>query len=228
MEVRLSNPDSSPLTALAVRAQKGDRKAFEQIVRSTARLVYARIAATVRDRQKAEDLTQDTFIAAWKGIGGFGTGNGAATVRERIKVDGEKAEKGEKNGTGVTGEALLAWLLTVARNTTLDALKAEARHKRGGGHPAGSLGDTGDTAAEEADPAQSAQRAEAISHALSVLEELPEEYRRVLSMRYLAGADYETIRRALDLSDGALRGLLARGMALMRERMGRAAVGRVP
>jgi hypothetical protein len=35
----------------------------------------------------------------------------------------------------------------------------------------------------------------------------------------LGGADYETIRRQLNLSDGALRGLLNRGMALLRERM---------
>jgi DNA-directed RNA polymerase specialized sigma24 family protein len=38
-------------------------------------------------------------------------------------------------------------------------------------------------------------------------------------LRYLAGADYQTIRRQLHLSDGALRGLLNRGMALLRERM---------
>ena len=33
------------------------------------------------------------------------------------------------------------------------------------------------------------------------------------------GADYDTIRRQLQISDGALRGLLSRGMALLRERM---------
>lgn len=41
----------------------------------------------------------------------------------------------------------------------------------------------------------------------------------MLMMRYLGGAGYEEIRRGLGLSDGALRGLLARGMAMMRERM---------
>ena len=58
----------SPLAALAARAQSGDRKAFELLVHHTARLVYAHIVATVRDRQKAEDLTQDTFVSAWKGM----------------------------------------------------------------------------------------------------------------------------------------------------------------
>jgi RNA polymerase sigma-70 factor (ECF subfamily) len=61
--------------------------------------------------------------------------------------------------------------------------------------------------------------AEERGRVVEVLGGLPEEYRRVLMMRYLGGAGYEEIRRGLGLSDGALRGLLARGMAMMRERM---------
>jgi len=218
----LADPVPSPLAALAARAQSGDRKAFELLVHHTARLVYAHIVATVRDRQKAEDLTQDTFVAAWKGIGSLAIGPAAG--RERNV--GEGGEGRERDGTTGVGTAsasdsnrVLAWLLTVARNTTLDAVKAEGRLKRGGGKPATDF--LADPQSTGVTPVESAERAESVSHALSVLEELPEEYRRVLSMRYLAGADYETIRRALDLSDGALRGLLTRGMALMRERMGR-------
>ena len=61
----MSEPD---LPVLVAKAQKGDAAAFETIVRGTARLVYAQIVASVRDRQKAEDLTQETFLAAWKAI----------------------------------------------------------------------------------------------------------------------------------------------------------------
>jgi DNA-directed RNA polymerase specialized sigma24 family protein len=56
---------------------------------------------------------------------------------------------------------------------------------------------------------------------LRLLAELPEEYRQVLALRYLGGADYQAIRERLGLTDGALRGLLTRGMALLRERMSR-------
>ena len=208
-------PDPTPLAALAMRARKGDRKAFEEIVRATARLVYARIVAIVRDRQKAEDLTQETFVAAWKGINGTRSVNKVGSQRDNGTPGMHEGDAKRDNGEG----SLIAWLLTVARNTTLDALKAETRQKRGGGQA--TMADTGDIADQAGSPAQSAERAEAISHAISVLEELPEEYRQVLSMRYLAGADYESIRRTLDLTDGSLRGLLSRGMALMRERMGR-------
>jgi len=187
------------LPVLVARSQKGDRAAFEKLVQRTARVVYAQIVAAVRDRQKAEDLTQETFTAAWKAI---------ATVQQPA--------------------GFVSWLLTLARNTTLDAIKCEGRQKRGGrsertngaGRKPAAMGEG---AAEVADrgpsPSESLELAEAREHALKVLEELPEEYRRPLSMRYLAGADYHAIREALDLSDGALRGLLNRGMALLRERM---------
>jgi DNA-directed RNA polymerase specialized sigma24 family protein len=38
-------------------------------------------------------------------------------------------------------------------------------------------------------------------------------------LRYLGGADYESIARQLALSNGSLRGLLHRGMAMLREQM---------
>jgi DNA-directed RNA polymerase specialized sigma24 family protein len=38
-------------------------------------------------------------------------------------------------------------------------------------------------------------------------------------MRYLGGADYEAIAKQLSLSNGALRGLLQRGMSLLREKL---------
>ena len=59
------------LARLVARAQKGDQAAFEKIVHGTARMVYAQIVLAVRDRQKAEDIAQETYLAAWKGIAGW-------------------------------------------------------------------------------------------------------------------------------------------------------------
>jgi DNA-directed RNA polymerase specialized sigma24 family protein len=54
---------------------------------------------------------------------------------------------------------------------------------------------------------------------LSLLRSLPEEYRLPLTLRYIGGADYETIGRELGLSNGSLRGLLHRGMEKLRAGM---------
>jgi RNA polymerase sigma-70 factor (ECF subfamily) len=178
------------MAALVKRAQRGDRGAFEEIVRRTGRMVYAQVVASVRDRQKAEDITQDTFIAAWKAIGPL------ASV-----------------------ENFNGWLLTIARNTTLDAIRFEGRKKRRADSATGEAAE--DVPDGAPSPPQNLESAEAANRALQLLEELPEDYRRPLMLRYLGGADYETIRQQLALSDGALRGLLNRGMAMLRERITR-------
>jgi RNA polymerase sigma-70 factor (ECF subfamily) len=179
------------LALLVARARRGDRAAFERVVRLTVRVVYAQVVAAVRDRGRAEDLTQETFVRAWKGIG---------TVNEEA--------------------GFVSWLLTVARNVVLDAGKSEGRAKRGGSRRAEGRGEALEVVDEGGvGPGQAAELAEERGRVVEVLEGLPEEYRRVLMMRYLGGAGYEEIRRGLGLSDGALRGLLARGMAMMRERM---------
>ena len=51
---------------------------------------------------------------------------------------------------------------------------------------------------------------------LSVLRSMPEEYRLPLTLRYLVGADYESIQMQMGLTNGSLRGLLHRGMKQMR------------
>ena len=52
-----------------------------------------------------------------------------------------------------------------------------------------------------------------------LLQSLPEEYRLPLTLRYITGADYETIETQLGLSNGSLRGLLHRGLKVLRSRL---------
>ena len=60
-------------------------------------------------------------------------------------------------------------------------------------------------------------RAETRERARVVLQSLPEEYRLPLTMRYLDGADYETITRQLGMSGTSLRGILHRGLQMLRK-----------
>ena len=54
---------------------------------------------------------------------------------------------------------------------------------------------------------------------LAALRSLPNEYRQPLVLRYLNDADYQTIARELSISNGSLRGLLSRGMKLLRDKL---------
>jgi RNA polymerase sigma-70 factor (ECF subfamily) len=109
------------------------------------------------------------------------------------------------------------WLMTLARTVSIDANRHDTRKKRFG------IRSNLKTAQEVPDrsigPVLQAEQAESRRHVLEQLRALPEEYRLPLTLRYIGGADYETISRQLGLSNGSLRGLLNRGMARLREQM---------
>ncbi len=50
------------------RAAKGDRAAMSELYSKTCQRVYRTILGLVRDEQTAEDLTQDTYVAAFSGL----------------------------------------------------------------------------------------------------------------------------------------------------------------
>jgi RNA polymerase sigma-70 factor (ECF subfamily) len=56
---------------LVARAQGGDRAAFEELVRRHADGLYAVVLRLVPSRQEAEEVTQEAFLRAWRGIAGF-------------------------------------------------------------------------------------------------------------------------------------------------------------
>ena len=56
---------------LVAAARRGDRKAFEEIVRLTHRRVYSLAFRLVRDRTEAEDVAQDAFLRMYRGLAGF-------------------------------------------------------------------------------------------------------------------------------------------------------------
>src|SRR5688572_21600928 len=60
--------DMDPLRDLVLRSSKGDRGAFEEIVRDTARLVWAYVHGLVKDPSWTEDLVQETYLRAWQSI----------------------------------------------------------------------------------------------------------------------------------------------------------------
>lgn len=173
--------------ALVRRSQALDRPAFEELVRRTARLVFSRIYLETGDVHRAEDLTQETFLTAWRSIYQVSEPSGFRT-----------------------------WLLAIARTTVIDALRRERRKKRGRERVNGD--DVFPKLADpNAGPAQNAESREERERVLGLLRSLPEEYREPLTLRYVAGVDYDTIGQQLGLSNGSLRGLLHRGMARLRE-----------
>ena len=56
-------------SSLVQRAQRGERAAFDELVRRTSRLVFARLHLDTGDVHRAEDLLQETLLTAFKSLG---------------------------------------------------------------------------------------------------------------------------------------------------------------
>jgi len=64
---RLDDPD----VALVAHAQAGARDAFEELVRRHADRLYAVVRRLGLSDEAATEVTQETFLRAWRGIGAF-------------------------------------------------------------------------------------------------------------------------------------------------------------
>jgi RNA polymerase sigma-70 factor (ECF subfamily) len=62
---------SATETALIKKAQKGDHDAFAVLVEKHQRYVYNLALRVLKDENEALDLTQETFVRAWKALPDF-------------------------------------------------------------------------------------------------------------------------------------------------------------
>ena len=108
------------------------------------------------------------------------------------------------------------WLLTIAHNVLIDDARRTTRHKRTA--PSAEM-NLARLPSPEPPPDKSAELTELRQRVLGVLRSLPAEYRLPLTLRYIAGADYDSIGEQLGLTNGSLRGVLHRGLKLLRERL---------
>jgi RNA polymerase sigma-70 factor (ECF subfamily) len=175
--------------ALVGRAQRGERAAFEELLRRTSRLVFARLYLETGDTHQAEDLVQETYLLAFRSL-----------------------------STLTDPKAFRTWLLSLAHNAAIDAARRRLRKKRSGGPLAGPEA-LAEVAGGTPEPGEQAAQNELRGRVLAVLRSLPEEYRMPLTLRYMSGADYDSIRTQLGLTNGSLRGLLHRGLKLLRDRL---------
>jgi len=68
-------------------ARRGDTQAFDEIVTATRSRVFALLHQILRNEEDAMDLTQETFIKAWRSLGKFDGRHPLATWLHRIATN---------------------------------------------------------------------------------------------------------------------------------------------
>ena len=189
------------------RARAGDEDAFRELTDPYRRELQLHVYRIVGSAQDAEDLLQETLLAAWRGLGQF---------QERASVR--------------------AWLYRIATNRSLDALRATRRRPeqllRLSGvpeptrrtepiwlepYPDSLLEGIPD---EAPGPDARYETREAIALAfVAGLQHLPPQQRAVLMLRDVLGFRAAEVAEMLDTTEASVNSLLARARAAFESRL---------
>ena len=86
IQLQTSAPDVDTTPQIA-RARAGDAGAFADLYQQHYRRVYALCLRMTADAGRAEDLTQDTFVQAWRNLGSYQGDAQFSTWLHRIAVN---------------------------------------------------------------------------------------------------------------------------------------------
>ncbi len=197
-KTRLPKTDETEERRLVEAAQR-DRARFGDVYEKYFELVYGYVARRVRDRAATEDLTSEVFRKALANI-------------DRFKW---------------MGAPFGAWLLRIASNVIADRTKKAARE--GGNSPSVSDGvqtpslTVGLQPLDAASSSQSQQvqleDAERRAWVIRKVDELPDDQRRVIRMRFAEEKTISEIAAELGRSEGAVKQLQFRALQNLRNKL---------
>ena len=177
---------------LVARVQRGDSAAFDLLVRKYQHRTAALISRYINDWSEVQDVAQDTFVRAYKAIGGFRGDAQFSTWLHRIAVNTAKNHL-------VAGNR---------RPPTDDVEIEDAEHFESGLR----LRDN-DT------PERELMRQQLEQTVLRAVEELPQELREAITFREVEGMSYEEIAERMDCPIGTVRSRIFRAREAIDERM---------
>jgi RNA polymerase sigma-70 factor, ECF subfamily len=180
---------------LIARSQLGDVSAFNQLVLNYQQSTYGVIFRMLGDRDTAADVTQDVFIAAFRGIQSF---RGGSSFR--------------------------AWLMRIASNAACDYWRRTQRHPTESldidaddddAHAASIL-NSAVAMGQEVNPEEYLLNRELQELIQRGLQELPLDQRVAVVLCDIQGLSYEEIAATTQATMGTVRSRIARGRARLR------------
>ena len=168
---------------LVQRVQKGEKIAFDVLVRKYQFKIIKLISRYVHDPNEAMDVAQEAFLKAYRALPGF---------------------RGES--------AFYTWLYRIAINTAKNYLVAQGRRPPGSdidAHDAEQY--EGQSLLKEYEtPERLLLKDEIEATVFKAIEDLPEDLRTAITLRELEGMSYEEIAQAMGCPIGTVRSRIFR------------------
>lgn len=167
--------------------KRNKRDEFERAARDVFPNVFSTALRLTRDREQAEDLTQEALVRAYEAYDRF------------------------------DGRNFKAWMLRIVTNLYINRYRSDQR--------APGLDSLEATAAADYIPAPGGDPSSQLFDGLmseqveEALKSLPDEYRVSVLLCDVEGMTYEEIASALDVPIGTVRSRIARGRAMLRNKL---------
>jgi RNA polymerase sigma-70 factor (ECF subfamily) len=162
---------------------------FSTLYRAHLRDVYSYSYYRVGNHHDAEDLTEQTFLQAYRHL-------------ERALRESD-------------GRPLRPWLIRIAHNLAANYYRDRSRR------PQTALEDAGELSAAHTTEAIVEDRDD-LNRILTCVQQLPDDRREALIMRFALGMDNQEIARALGRTDGATKVLIHRAIKQLEGLVGAA------
>ncbi|MGA0585677.1 RNA polymerase sigma factor RpoE [Dyella sp. KRB-257] len=178
--------------ALVERVQKGDKRAFDLLVRKYQHKVIGLVSRYANNHAEAEDIAQDAFVRAWRAIGSF---------------------RGDS--------AFYTWMYKIAVNTAKNHLVALGRRPPAGDIDADDavFVPGSDRMHENATPERELMRQQVEQTVFAAVQALPEELRTAITLREVEGLSYEDIAEAMNCPIGTVRSRIFRAREAIDEKL---------
>ncbi len=168
---------------LVERVQRGDKRAFDLLVRKYQHRVIAVITRYVRDQDEAMDVAQEAFVKAYRALDRF---------------------RGES--------AFYTWIFRIAVNTAKNYIVSRGRRPPDADVDVEEAEhyDGGEWLHELANPENELFKDELEQAVYRALEKLPEDLRTAVTLREFDGLSYEEIAEVMECPVGTVRSRIFR------------------
>jgi len=178
---------------LIARFLHGDENAFAALMRRYEKKIYSFALSYVKNRHDAEDITQDTFLRAYRYLDTFSSRSTFNT-----------------------------WLHTIAKNLSLTFIEQEKKRTSSLAQgiqydDSDDVSDPLESATDGVSAEDAVMKSDLYAHVMKEMEALQPEYREAIVLREVNGLSYDKISEILGVSIGTVKSRISRARNALRD-----------